>query len=447
MSAVQDAPLMGMFDVQRRLSAFRVLSRWARLFAQDRRGNVAVIAALTMFPLTTLMGFATDYSRAGNSRAALQAALDGAVLAGAIDGSTNWKKVAAAQFAAGYSARNPAATLDFQRNDQAGTYTGTATAEQPAQFAGFIGVNTITISALSVSKNSVAGSDNSCIYGLDTGAAVSDNAITFNGAPNVALTGCTIRSNTSVRCNGHSTGAAATIAVGVVNGACSNPVQAATPIPDIYEPLAVNIKPSCTSYPGATWIAGVAPPFPGVTHQVRGSYTEYHVCGPLTLAGSGPLFAASGDAVIIVENGGVDLDDKANVQLAQTSLVLTGNNKSASRITFPNGNGKAATLTLSPPTDPHTPRHGISVYQDPKLTFQVSEDWGPGAKINLEGVMYLPHADVTIRGVQSTTTPTCSKMVVNTLTSDGGVALTQSASGCARFAVPQWQASKVVIVR
>jgi hypothetical protein len=127
-------------------------------------------------------------------------------------------------------------------------------------------------------------------------------------------------------------------------------------------------------------------------------------------------------------------------------LVLTGNNKSASQITFPNGNGKAATLTLSPPTDPHTPWHGISVYQDPILTFQVSENWGPGAKINLEGVMYLPRADVTIRGVQSTTTPTCSKMV-NTLTSDGGVAFTQSGSGCARFAVPQWQASKVVIVQ
>lgn len=45
-------------------------------FRADRRGNVAVIFAITLLPILGLIGAAVDYSRANNARTALQTALD-----------------------------------------------------------------------------------------------------------------------------------------------------------------------------------------------------------------------------------------------------------------------------------------------------------------------------------------------------------------------------------
>ncbi|HEY0236546.1 MAG TPA: TadE/TadG family type IV pilus assembly protein, partial [Afipia sp.] len=49
-----------------------ILSR----FGDDKRGNVAVIFAITLLPILGLIGAAVDYSRANNARTALQTALD-----------------------------------------------------------------------------------------------------------------------------------------------------------------------------------------------------------------------------------------------------------------------------------------------------------------------------------------------------------------------------------
>lgn len=45
-------------------------------FGADKRGNVAVIFAITLLPILGLIGAAVDYSRANNARTALQTALD-----------------------------------------------------------------------------------------------------------------------------------------------------------------------------------------------------------------------------------------------------------------------------------------------------------------------------------------------------------------------------------
>jgi hypothetical protein len=250
------------------------------------------------------------------------------------------------------------------------------------------------------------------------------------------MTGCTIRSNTSLTCNGHSAGAKASIAAGTANG-CSNPQSSADVVPDVYKSLQSEISSKCVARPGATWSPG-SRPASVVTVQQPG-YTEYHVCGDLTLSGSGTIpSSVAADSVIVIENGKLIMAASASIALNRTTIVLTGNNTAASFIDFPNGAGKAATLTLSPPTGTENPWRGISVYQDPKLTFQVDENWGPGALLNAEGILYLPNADVTLRGSNSTNNPSCTKFVVKTMTSNGSVNLNQTTQGCETLGVRQW---------
>jgi hypothetical protein len=64
-------------------------------------------------------------------------------------------------------------------------------------------------------------------------------------------------------------------------------------------------------------------------------------------------------------------------------------------VEFPNGNGKEATLTVSPPTNSTNPWAGMSIYQDPALTTGVNADWGPGANLAANGVVYLPQPDTS----------------------------------------------------
>src|SRR5437868_3983198 len=55
-------------------------------FCRDPRGNVAVIFAITLLPILAAIGGAIDYSIASSQRTKIQAALDSAILAGAIAG-------------------------------------------------------------------------------------------------------------------------------------------------------------------------------------------------------------------------------------------------------------------------------------------------------------------------------------------------------------------------
>jgi hypothetical protein len=410
---------------------------WSRLkqvraFAQHESGAVAQIFVLTLLPVLAFVGAALDYSRATSRHELLQIAIDRAVLAGAKDGTSNWVQTAQAVFD---NTPRPSGASAGAFSMASGVYSGTASASVRPTLLSGLGIPPIPISARG-SATAGGPPDTSCILAMDTGAVLSDAGITFNGAPNVAMTGCTIRSNTSLTCNGHSAGAKASIAAGTANG-CSNPQSSADVVPDIYAALGAQIFTSCVARLGATWSPGSVPA--SVVTVQRAGFIEYHVCGDLTLSGSGTIpSGVAADSVIVIEDGKLILAANASIALNRTTIVLTGNNTVASFIDFPNGAGKSATLTLSPPTGAGNPWQGISIYQDPKLTFQIDENWGPGALLNAEGVVYMPNANVTVRGNNSTNNPTCTKLVVKTLTSNGAVNLNQTTQGCDALGVRQW---------
>ena len=131
----------------------------------------------------------------------------------------------------------------------------------------------------------------------------------------------------------------------------------------------------------------------------------------------------------------------------RTAIVLTGDNSHSSSIDFPNGAGHTATLTLSPPSDASNFWQGVSLYQDPVLTKNVNADWGPGATLNVDGVVYLPNASLTMHGIAGSNNTKCTKIVANTFTTDGAVDLNFSQTGCVKMPIKQWTGVEIHLVK
>jgi Flp pilus assembly protein TadG len=412
-----------------------------RRAARDTRGTVAIQFAIVLVALVGITGVAVDYSRAGRVTADLQAGLDAAVLAAVRNGSDTWEQVAHDAFDANISpldVLNPAPA--FTR-DADGTVHGTVAAAVPTKLVRILGISSIDVGT-TAEATAVRNEDRSCILTLGSGDDREDT-LRFNGAPNLDFDQCTIRSNASIRCNGHDGGSIASIAVGVVSG-CSNPDEGAAAVPDIYAGLSADMTLMCgASRPGAAWAPGSPPA--GVISVDRGRYTEYHICGDLTLSGNGYLTgsAPAADTVIVVENGGLIVAAEASISTRRVAIVLTGNNDHPSSVVFPNGKGHAASLSLSPATDPDNPWHGVSLYQDPALTNGVDNDWGPAVTFTPDGLVYLPNSDVVMRGNSNSNISGCTKFIARSLTTNGGANInySQSIESCRSLAVEQWYES------
>lgn len=418
-------------------------------FRSSEGGNIAVIFALTLIPVMTGVGAAIDYSRANAAKEAVQSALDTALLAGAKDGGLSWKTLAANVFnsnlrATSISVSDPA----FTKDDANSFYNGSVTASVPTSILGVIGINSLGVAA--GGRATASEGDNSCILTLDKGQPKSHIALKLNGAPVINLSGCSIRSNTSMDCNGHDGAATKSYASGTAAG-CSHPQPPAPTVPDIFVDLAKNITPQCPPGKGlgATWTPGVPPTGATVKTVIKTGYTEYHICGDLTLSGSGFLTgsAPASDTVIVIENGSLNTANNAAITTARTAIVLTGDNNYPAKVDFPNGNGKSATLSLSPPTSAGNPWQAVSLYLDPKLTKSVDNTWGPGATLNADGLVYLGNSNVVTDGNTASANSKCSKFVMNGFTTNGHVELNFAQQNCAAIGLKQWDGIVVHLIR
>jgi hypothetical protein len=430
-------------------SLFQQLRAPLQAFRAAEGGNIAVIFAITLLPVMTGVGAAIDYSRANATKEAVQAALDTALLAGAKDGSSTWKTIAANVFSSNlaakpYSVPNPA----FSKDDSNSFYTGSVTASVPTTMLGVIGISSMSVAASG--RATAAEGDNSCILTLDKGQAKSHVSLSLNGAPVVNLSGCSIRSNTSVDCNGHDGSLTKAYASGSAAG-CSKPQPSSPSVPDTFTGLATNITSLCgTDRFGAIWTPGAIPTGAGTKPPVvKTGYTEYHICGDLTVSGSGFLTgsAPTTDYVIVIENGNLIVADNAVISTARTAIVLTGNNSWPAKIKFPNGAGKLGTLSLSPPTTAGNPWQAVALYLDPKLTSDVNNTWGPGAEFNADGLVYLGNSNVVTDGNTASANSKCSKFVMNSFTTNGHVELNFAQQNCAAIGLKQWAGILVHLVQ
>jgi Flp pilus assembly protein TadG len=419
-------------------------TRAVKTFNRAESGVVGVTFGLMLVPMLLMVGVTIDYTRATKAKSQLQAALDSAVVAGATASSNN---LTAAQSV--FNSNKPASAqwsnINVSFNIDSTGITGTASLQYPAAFMKLLGVQTLNIAATSSSgfpSTSTTAGMGACIVTLGSNLSSSDNSLTLNGAPNWNLAGCNIVSNTSMNCNGHGGGANASMAVGSVSS-CTNPASTSG-WKDTYASRASNITTKCgNTNNSVNWtVGGTVPSDPDMMTISRSGYTEYHVCGDLNLSGTGNL---PSNSIFIIENGNLNMGKDANVTAAQDAFILTGSNSANHEITFPTGQGQAATLNVEAPTSSSNPWQGIAVYVDPALTNGVSatwgvdedQTWGPGANFAFDGVVYMPHTDLTLHGDTQSSAENCAMLVVNTFVADGAASInfTQSASGCATAGV------------
>lgn len=411
-------------------------------FRTDKRASVGMFFAITSTPLMLMGGAAIDYSRALGTAEQLQQALDTATLSGAILALRNREETSVGVFNAALpqAKLGAAATSSFRTEDNphlGSYYYGEASVTIPTMVVKVMGIRSITITRKSAAVFGTG--DNSCILTRGGALDLEDETTTLNGATNVNLSGCTIRSNNSIKCNGRETGSFRAIAAGNATN-CANSTSGAGTVPDIYSSVASNIQNKCGSTnETVNWSSGSLPFSPNVILVPRIGYNEIHVCGTLNISGSGTLAGTSAlaDTVIVVENGNINVASGAEIAALRTTFILSGEEKKG-QINFPRGNGHSAQLSVSASIGNSNPWAGLAIYQDPRSTELVETTWRSGATLIVDGVNYLPRTEVTLSGTAATGASECSKLVSYSFRINGAVSLEQTASKCTDQKVAQF---------
>ena len=146
------------------------LPAWLQAFRGDRRGNIAVITALSILPLCIMIGLAVDFRRMITARSYVQDAADSAVLAAALNYFNNSGLAAGPRLVAAQTAATNALNADLTTpvnhgiilnlltnlsvNSTTGELVLTASGKTPTAFTQLVGVPTI---GFNVQANAAAG--------------------------------------------------------------------------------------------------------------------------------------------------------------------------------------------------------------------------------------------------------------------------------------------------
>ena len=277
-----------------------------------------------------------------------------------------------------------------------------------------------------------------CLLGLDT----TGQAITSNGAPNADFSGCTVMSNWGSNCNGSDLKAFMGVAHATNNGCGVRQHSYAPPVTDPYAALASNIPNDLAtkcgnSYPQESkshgnWIGGT--PWTG-TKSLTGTADlagNTLICGDLRLTGDVTIDAPDG-AVLYIQNGQLDLQGHTfrTASGSEVTIVLTGDNGGYKHIVTDKSGGSSGVFDIKAPTS--GPFSGVAVYQNPSLTTGVDLTYaGNDPTWNITGLVYMPHASVTISGAinKSAEGAICFVMVANDIRINGtGSIYAQSPAG------------------
>ena len=167
--------------------SFASIRKLLGAFGRHRSGNVALMFALLSVPLTMSVAVGIDYGLAANARTKLQAAVDAAVLAGAVASATKTQtaSIAVAQqlFKADVQDLGASAAASFSFNAN-GAFAGAATYTVNKAFGAFTGGPTMTIG---VSAQATPGGGAVCILLLDASASP---GLLANSGANVNAANC-----------------------------------------------------------------------------------------------------------------------------------------------------------------------------------------------------------------------------------------------------------------
>ena len=357
-----------------------------RRLRRDERGTVSLIMGLLIIPFMGFLAMGFEVSNWYLITRGMQNAADASVLAAAINNSANYKTEANA-VAALYGFVNGTNNVSIAVTNTAACpsggnncYSVTISGYTPllvSQIVGYQGNANLggslqkSLSAVAVAKAATQPQD-LCLLAL-AGSGTTP-AIHTNGAPTGNMNGCDSMSNTAANCNGHDLGLGISFAVGS-NSGCGAAQLHNDAIADPYAHFATNIPALNTS--------GCNNTYPQETHQgnhytvatsnqLSGTMTltagNHFLCGDQLLTGNVTVNAPATGAVLIIENGQLDLNGNTFQTSSGSGLtvVFSGTNGSYTHAPTDNTNGSGGALNIAAPNSGNW--SGVAVYQDPSLT-------------------------------------------------------------------------------
>jgi hypothetical protein len=428
-----------------------LIANQVRRLCSDERGAVSVLMGFLLIPLVGGLALGFEVSNWYMTTRAMQNAADAAVVAAATNGGSNYD-VEARAVAATYGfvdgTRNVSVVVSNTAACPGGgntCYNVTISGYVPlllSQIVGFKGDATLDgtlekrLSSLAAAMQTTQPKD-LCMLALAGSGA--PQGIRTNGSPTGNMNGCDSMSNTAAQCNGSNLGLGISFAVGSNNG-CGAKQVASPAITDPYNYLKSNIPPvnpsNCptgtSGYPqeskhGNSYSVATSNQLSGTLSLSAGNN---FLCGDQMLTADVIINSPIGQpAVLIVENGQLDLNGHALTTSSGSAvtLVFSGANGTYSHGPADNTNGSGGVLDITPPTS--GPWSGVAIYQDPSLTTGVDvAAAGNSPTWNITGLIYMPHATITLKGAidKSTNGKSCLVMVADNfqISGNGGVSKT-----------------------
>ncbi|MFC4349044.1 pilus assembly protein TadG-related protein [Kordiimonas lipolytica] len=258
--------------------------------------------------------------------------------------------------------------------------------------AGTLIIGTQCVVALDDTEDRALNFSGSTIVGTDCGVAsnsVSEQAIYIGG--NAELDTVSVQTVGDIEVSG-----------GGVLTSDSPPQSLSTPADDPYTSLPIPTDMGC-DVSGNTNVGDNDVMTPG------------RYCGNLRIQGENIVFEPG---VYVIEGG--DLIANANSEFSGEGVTFIFTGDTAGDVGSISMNG-SATATLSAPTTDGDTYEGILVYQDPIADYRsagVSAIFNGGVNLMLDGVIYMPRADITFTG-GAQAEPSCLQVWGATVTFSG----------------------------
>ncbi|MCH8183954.1 MAG: hypothetical protein IID55_12285 [Proteobacteria bacterium] len=391
----------------------QALRRWMGALAGDRRGGVLIYTAIVTPTLLGFAGLSIDVGLWQANKRVVQAAVDAAAIAGALE----VKRTNGNGLIQGAAERDAAANgfnadggdvLIFRYPPQTGVAIGDTSAVEviiqrstATMFSRLFMPNAVTISARAVARFDI---DDTCLWSLNP---TMRGAIKIAGGAQVQL-GCGILVNSSdleaLTQSGTSCLSASRLKVaGGFTGDCLNPTPL-TGVNQIADPLAALPKPSYLQ--GACDYDAKIVVNAGETLTLSpGVY-----CNDISILSDGQVEFLPG--VYILDRAGLNISAQATVTGNGVTFYLSENNNTSNNISIAGG----ASVQLSAPTEGDLA--GVLFYQDRNSSSSITHNLTGGSTMDLDGILYFPNNDLTFSG-GAALDASSSMLIANSVTFTG----------------------------
>src|SRR4051794_36231419 len=388
-----------------------ILSQFAKTlrdFRSASRGNITVMFALSLVPVTGAVGAAVDYSQSNSIRAAMQAAADSAALGGITSASTQTPAVvsstAVGMFNASFNRTGVTPSSGATYDSTSGILTVAAAASYTPQFMKLAGVSTMHISVTSKAK--LGGSQTWPVCVLVTNPDSNHTLLVQSGA-SIDFANCMVQVNTAnwdaVEARDtsyiHSTNGVNCFTGDIHYGDVTPPKQATCAmLPDPYASYVVPNNNPCT-YTNKQ------------VNNTTAALTPGTYCGGLKISGTSTVTLSPG--IYYIQNGDFTIANSANVTGNGVTFLISGQNSNLNFTT-------SGTITMSPYTDSSAGQWaGMLFFWDQPSTSKGSTETFSNGTMTFSGIMYFVGQTLAITN-NATVTVTTGSIIADMILPDKG---------------------------